>query len=182
MAIPQRIFERAGPKAGQALLDLIMIALGIDRMTSPSSTAQSPGTVRNPGELSPILGNPGALTTIQQNMVQTMFDVWADAKVHVSQWRNNRFFAATIENGLISVGRPMTLEQAENHIRLQPRNSDDRGVITFHRADAVVLTQRLGGDVRPDEIHGNGQPGYFWHFHPVANPNTHIWYVFDTFN
>ena len=91
---------------------------------------------------------------------------------------NYRYWSATIMVGYVNVGRPLTFTQAVHEV------SAGRNVFTVTYWEAEAVARTAGGQVGANnlplfpEIHHNGDPGYYYHYHTYNRKGGHVFFLF----
>ena len=105
--------------------------------------------------------------------------IYMTSQINLSE--DQKYFPAQrMDNTVVPLSPiPMTLQQATTYVLLLDRSSRIDGIMTFIEADALNLTNMLGGPTEQGaKLHGGGDIGYFWHYHPQNNPHAHIWWLY----
>ena len=106
----------------------------------------------------------------------------ADQKVRsiVKKESKIRYWTATVRQGYVDIGRPLTYSQAVKEVT----KGNSVFTVTWYEAKAVALAAggRTGANNKnlyPEIDKGKeNTPGYYWHYHTYNRKGGHVYYLF----
>ena len=118
-----------------------------------------------------------ARTYVQQKRAEK-----ADKRVRsvVREDSKNRYWSATVKEGYVDVGRPLTYNQAVQYV------SSGKSVFAVTQYEAKAVARAAGGttgynnkELIPEIDAGKeSTPGYYYHFHTYNRKGGHVYYLF----